>query len=42
MDIGQEMLTTFNDDVDLFKKFITGDETWMYGYKIEAKAQSFQ
>ena len=28
MDIGQETLTTFNDDPDLLKKVITGDESW--------------
>ena len=40
MDIAQEMLTTFNDDPDLLKKVITGDETWLYsyGYYIETKA----
>ena len=38
MDIAQEMLTTFNPD--LLKKVITGDESWMYGYDIETKAQS--
>ena len=27
MDITQEMLTTFNDDPGLLKKFITGDES---------------
>ena len=37
MDIAQEILTKFNDDSDLFKKFITGDESWVYGYDIEAK-----
>ena len=37
-----EMLTTFNDDPDLLKKIITGDELWMYGYDIENKVQSFQ
>ena len=31
MDIAQKMLTTFNDDPDLPKKIITGDESWMYG-----------
>ena len=36
------MLTTFNDDPDLLKNFITGDESWVYGYDIETKAQSFQ
>ena len=33
MDIGLKM---FNDDSKLFKKFITGDESWVYGYDIEA------
>ena len=31
-----------NDVSDLLKKFITGDESWVYGYDIETKAQSFQ
>ena len=30
MDIAQEMLTTFNYDLDLLKKVITGDESWGY------------
>ena len=38
MDIAQEMLTTFNDDPDLLKKFVTVDESWVYGYDIETKA----
>ena len=42
MDIALEMLPTFNDDVDLFKKAITGDESWVYGYDIETTAQSSQ
>ena len=42
MDIAQEMLTTFNDDPDLLKKVITGDESWVYGYGSEVKAQSYQ
>ena len=42
MDIPQEMLTTFNDDPDLLKKVITGDESWVYAYDIETKAQSSQ
>ena len=41
-DIAQETLRTFNDDPDLFKKLITGDESWVYGYDIETKAQSSQ
>ena len=32
---------TFNHDPDLFKMIITGDESWVYGYDIETKAQSF-
>ena len=42
LDIAQEMLTTFNDDLDLLKKVITDDESWVYGYVIEAKVQSSQ
>ena len=40
--LAQEMLTTFNNDPDLLKKFITGNEAWVYGYDIETEAQSFQ
>ena len=36
MDIAEEMLMTFNDDPDLLKKVITGDESWVYDY-IETK-----
>ena len=36
----QEMLTTFNDDLDLLKKVITGNESWVYGDVIETKAKS--
>ena len=39
MDIAQEMLTTFNDNPDLLKKVVAGDEQWVYGYDIETKAQ---
>ena len=42
MDIAQNMLMTFNDDLDLLKKVITGDESCVYGYDIEIKAQSSQ
>ena len=34
------MLTAFSDAPDLFKKVITGDESWVYEYAIETKAQS--
>ena len=36
--IAQDMLTTFNDDPDLLEKVITGNESWVYGYDIETKA----
>ena len=42
MDIAKEMLTTFNDDSDLLKKVITADESWLYRYDINTKAQSSQ
>ena len=32
MNIAQEILTTFNDDPDLLKKVITGDESCAHGY----------
>ena len=31
MEVAQEMLLTFNDDPDLLKRIITGEETWVYG-----------
>ena len=31
-----------NDDPDLFKKVITVDESWLFGYDIETKAQPSQ
>ena len=36
------MLTAFQDDPDLVEKVITGDESWVYDYTIDTKAQSFQ
>ena len=39
MDIAQEMLTIFNDDPDLLKEIITGDESGVHGYDIKTKAQ---
>ena len=38
LNIAQEMLTTFNDDLDLLEKIVTGDKSWVYGYDIETKA----
>ena len=34
----QEMLTTFNNDPDLLKMVIIGDESWVYDYDIETIA----
>ena len=31
-----------DDDPDLLKRVIIGDETWVYGYDVETKAQSSQ
>ena len=33
-------MKTFNDDPDLFRKVITGGESWVDAYDIEIKAQS--
>ena len=38
----QQTLTTFNNDPNLLKKLITSNESWVYGYDIETKMQSFQ
>ena len=32
--------STLNDDSDILKKVITGDESWVYDYDIKTKAQS--
>ena len=40
IDVAQEVLTTFNDGLDLLKKVIAGDGPWVYGYDIKTKAQS--
>ena len=42
MDVAQEMLTTFNDDPDLLKKVITGNESWVYGYAIKTKSSQWK
>ena len=41
LDIAQEMLT-LNNNPDLLKTVITGNDSWVYGYDIETKAQSSQ
>lgn len=40
--IAQQMLSDIADNPDLLKRVITGDETWVYGYDVETKAQSSQ
>ncbi|XP_050528011.1 protein GVQW3-like [Daktulosphaira vitifoliae] len=42
MSIALELLNDVNDDPDLLKRVITGDESWVYGYDIETKVQSSQ
>ncbi|XP_018346773.1 PREDICTED: histone-lysine N-methyltransferase SETMAR-like [Trachymyrmex septentrionalis] len=42
VDIAQELLNEVNNDPELLKTVITGDETWVYGYDVETKAQSSQ
>ena len=33
--VAQESLNEVNDDAELLKRIITGDETWVYGYDVE-------
>ena len=40
MDIAQEMFMTFNDDPDLLKKVITGDESNVLAYLISCFTQN--
>ncbi len=40
MNIAQQLLNDVNDDRSLLERVITGDETWVYGYDVETKAQS--
>ena len=42
MNIAQEMLTMFNNNPDLLKKVVTADESLVYSYDIEIKAQLSQ
>ena len=42
MTIAQEMLNDVNNDPDLLKRVITGDELQVYDYDVETKAQSSQ
>jgi hypothetical protein len=40
--VSQELFDRSNADENFQKNVITGDETWVYGYDIETKAQSSQ
>jgi hypothetical protein len=42
LDVAQDMLECANGDLDFLKTVITGDESWVYGYDPESKAQSLQ
>ena len=35
MEVAQKSLNEVNDDVELRKRIITGDETWVYGYDVK-------
>ena len=42
MEVVQESLNELNDDAELLKRIMKGDERWVYGYDIETKSQSSQ
>lgn len=42
IDIAQELLNEVNSDPRLLKRAINSNETWVYGYDVETKAQSSQ
>ena len=42
VNISQELLDRVSVDENFFKTIVTGDETWVYGYDVETKAQSSQ
>jgi len=42
MEIAQESLNEVNNDVELLKRVIICDQTWVCGYYVETKAQSSQ
>lgn len=42
MSIAQQLLIDAKNDLDLLKKVVTGDGTWVYGQDVETKAQSAQ
>ncbi len=42
MEVAQESLNEVNNNAELLKCVIMGDEMWAYGYDVETKAQSSQ
>ncbi|UYV71932.1 K02A2.6-like, partial [Cordylochernes scorpioides] len=42
MNIANEMLDSVRNDPNLLQRVITDDESWVYGYDVETKAQSSQ
>jgi len=42
VNISQELLDHVSVDENFLKTFVTGDETWVYVYDVETKAQSSQ
>ena len=42
VNISQELLGRVSVDENFLKTIVTGDETWVYGYDVETKAQSSQ
>lgn len=41
-EVAQQMLNDVENDPELLKRVITGDESWVYGYDVETKTQSSQ
>ncbi|KAG5342640.1 SETMR methyltransferase, partial [Acromyrmex charruanus] len=42
INIAKELLDSVRDDPNVLQRVITGDESWVYGYDVETKAQSSQ
>lgn len=38
MEVAQESLDEVNDDTELLKRVITGEETWVYGCDVETES----
>ncbi len=42
MEVAQESLNKVCNNAELLKRVITDNETWVYGYEVETKAQLSQ